>query len=93
MSAEDRDSTGRALIEDARARGYQGAEAVYRSLAVLRDSLPADVQIQLAIMLEWARDGLDRQISENNTPELVALHAAYTFARDVLLGVALRGGR
>ena len=94
MDTEDLNSQGLGgkLTEDARAREYQGAERVYRSVPTLRDGLPSDVQMQVALMLEWARVGLDWQISQQSTPELVALHAAYTYARDVLIGSSMAKG-
>jgi hypothetical protein len=39
-------------------------------------------------VFEWAREGLRQQVAINSTPELEALRAAYTYARDVLLAEA-----
>lgn len=92
MDADDLDSTGlrRALTDAAHAAGHEGAEALYRAIAGLRDQLSPEVQKQLAAAFEWAREGVNAQISRSETSELVALYAAYTYARDVLTARAER---
>ncbi len=54
MAADDLDSSGvrRALQEDARSLGHEGAEAVYRSVSILRDQLPRDTRLHVTIMLD-----------------------------------------
>jgi hypothetical protein len=84
----DIDSSGvrRALVLEAQERGFDSAEAVYRAVASLRDFLPGPAKKQLAVAFEWAREGINRQTSQNHRPaELEALYAAYGYARDVLL--------
>lgn len=87
QTENDLDATGvrRALVLDEQNNLKEGAEGVYRAVAPLRDQLPADAQKHLAAVFEWAREGIHRQIESNRTPELEALHAAYTYARDVLI--------
>ena len=68
---------------------FTSAEAVYRSVSTLCDLLPPDTQKQLAVCFEWAREGISRQTSEDRvSPELEGLHAAYGYARDVILATA-----
>jgi hypothetical protein len=80
----------KARLAAAKAEGHSSAEAVYRTVVWLRDQLPADAQMQLAVCFEWAREGIARQSAGEITQELQALHAAYSYARDVMLA---RGGR
>lgn len=69
--------------------GFASAEAVYRSVSTLCDMLPPHIQKQLAVCFEWAREGIARQTSEDKvSPELQGLHAAYGYARDVMLATA-----
>ena len=69
--------------------GFASAEAVYRSVSTLCDLLPPDTQKQLAVCFEWAREGIARQTSEDEvSSELEGLHAAYGYARDVMLATA-----
>lgn len=84
------DATGvrRALVAEAQAGGHESAEALYRAVASLRDLLSPEAQIQLAACFEWAREGIARQTSGEVSPELKALHAAYAYARDVMLATA-----
>ena len=90
---EDVDSTGvrKARLAEARAGGLASAESVYRIVVWLREQLPPDAQTQLAVCFEWAREGIARQPSGEITKELQALHAAYTYARDVMLAQAGKG--
>ena len=76
---------------EARAEGHSSAEAVYRTVVWLRDQLSADAQIQLAVCFEWAREGIARQSAGEITKELQALHAAYSYARDVMLARSGKG--
>ena len=87
------DSTGvrRALVAKAKASGYESAEAIYRAVACLRDALPPEAQTQLAVCFEWAREGIARQTAGEVSEELKALHAAYAYARDVMLAAARKG--
>lgn len=71
---------------------YEGAETVYRSVATLRDFLPPKAQQGLAICFEWAREGIVRRSTGELSPELKALHAAYGYARDVMLETAKSAG-
>jgi hypothetical protein len=64
------------------------AEAVYRSVEMLRNLLPRSVQRELAICLEWARKGIDQHMAKAGSPELEALGAAYAFARDEMRAAA-----
>jgi hypothetical protein len=93
MTNDDVDSTGRRRVLEAVARedGFRNAESVYRAVAALRDQLPDEARRQVVVMLEWAREGIARQNGEA-TAELAALHAAYTYARDVLAGIRVRDG-
>ena len=71
-----------------------GRMEVLRALGTvvwLRDQLPADAQMQLAVCFEWAREGIGRQSAGEITKELQALHAAYTYARDVMLARSGKG--
>lgn len=69
--------------------GIASAEAVYRSVSTLCDLLPPHIQKQLAVCFEWAREGIARQTSEDKvSPQLEGLHAAYAYARDVMLATA-----
>ncbi|HSC06702.1 MAG TPA: hypothetical protein VLD59_07735 [Steroidobacteraceae bacterium] len=90
---DDVDASGvrRARVAQAKAEGHSSAEAVYRTVVWLRDQLPADAQTQLAVCFEWAREGIARQSAGEITQELQALHAAYTYARDVMLTRARKG--
>jgi hypothetical protein len=93
MIQEDLAATGvrKALEESAQARGHETAEAVYRTVATLRDSLRPQEQEGLAVCFEWARAGIVGQASGELPAELKALHAAYGYARDVMLETAQRG--
>ena len=75
----------RVLEMGARADGFSSVESVYRAVAPLRDLLPKEAKQQLVVMLEWAREGIASQNPDSNA-ELAALHAAYTYARDILNG-------
>jgi hypothetical protein len=94
MNRDDLESTGmrKALAESAQVNGFESAEAVYRAVASLRDLLPADAQKQVAVCFEWAREGIARQTADTVSPELEALHAAYGYARDVMLAAARKNG-
>ena len=81
----------KARLAEARAEGHSSAEAVYRTVVWLRDQLSADAQIQLAVCFEWAREGIARQSAGEITKELQALHAAYSYARDVMLARSGKG--
>lgn len=85
METDDLDTTAvrRVLTMQAHVEGHERAEAVYRSVAALRDLLPAAAQTQMAIAFEWARKGIAGQGVRSS--ELDALDAAYTYARDVML--------
>jgi hypothetical protein len=69
---------------------HSSAETVYRTVVWLCDQLPPDAQTQLAVCFEWAREGIVRQAPGEISQELKALHAAYTYARDVMLHGAQR---
>lgn len=86
MNNNDTEATGerRALESAANKDGFRNAESVYRAVAALRDLLPEEARRQVVVMLEWAREGIARQ-NIDSTAELAALHAAYTYARDVLI--------
>src|SRR5262245_4136776 len=92
---EDLDASGgrKARLARAQASGHESAEAVYRIVVWLRDQLPADAQKQLAVCFEWAREGIVRQTTGDVSEELKALHAAYTYARDLMLDSARKGPR
>lgn len=94
MDRDNLESTGmrKALVENAQVNGFESAEAVYRAVASLRDLLPPDAQKQVAVCFEWAREGIARQTAERVSPELEALHAAYGYARDVMLAAARKNG-
>ncbi|HEY4645030.1 MAG TPA: hypothetical protein VIH25_02000 [Steroidobacteraceae bacterium] len=94
MIREDLESSGvrNALTENGQASGHERAEAVYRSVAPLRDLLPPDAQKQLAICFEWAREGIAHHTAGEVSPELSALHAAYGYARDVMLETTKNSG-
>lgn len=94
MIREDLASSGvrKALAESAQARGHEGAETVYRTVATLRDCLPPKAQEGLAVCFEWAREGIVRRTTGDLSPELRALHAAYGYARDVMLETAKNSG-
>lgn len=91
MKDNDTESTGvrRALEVGAREEGFRNAESVYRAVAALRDLLPEEARRQVVVMLEWAREGITSQKADSNG-ELQALHAAYTYARDVLISLHTR---
>lgn len=93
MQRDDLDNTAvrRALTPDALV-AQEGAEALYRTVDSLRDYLSIQAQKQLAIVFEWAREGIGRQTVDNRSAELEALHAAYSYARDVLLASAKKNG-
>ncbi len=78
----------RILVIDAAENHQEGAEQIYRCVAALRDHLPPDAQKCLAAIMEWAREGLTHQNETNRTPELESMHAAVTYARDVLVETA-----
>jgi hypothetical protein len=84
---DDLDASGvrKARVAQAHASGHESAEAVYRTVVWLRDELPVDAQKQLAVCFEWAREGIARQSTGDVSEELKALHAAYTYARDLML--------
>ena len=86
MQYDDLNVTGvrRAPHLDRRTRQREGAEGIYGTVSSL-DMLPTGAQKHLALVFEWAIDGIRRQIEINRTPELEALHAAYTYAHDVLV--------
>ncbi len=94
MEPDDLDATAvrRGLTAEAFI-AQEGAEALCRSVDSLRDVLSMEAQKQLALAFEWAREGIARQAGENRSTELEALHAAYSYARDVLLeSVRKKGG-
>jgi hypothetical protein len=80
----------RARVLDAQQKKQEGAEQIYRCVAPLRDLLPPESQRCVAAILEWAREGIRYQNQVNSTPELDALHAAVSYARDVLVETARR---
>jgi len=92
ISDEDSGHTGtrRALLEAARGLGHHDSQAVLRTLAVLRDNLPPEVRLQIAMMLDWAREGLNHSAGDVQKPELTALGSAYAHARDVLLASVIK---
>ena len=94
-SADDLSSTGvrRALLEAAQEQQQEGAEGIYRAVAPLRDLLPPDAQKHLASVFEWAREGINRQLEIERSADLQALHAACTYARDVLVATVRRHGK
>jgi hypothetical protein len=89
MQSDDLDATSvrRALVVDRRKNKREGAEGIYRTAGQLRDVLPTDGHRDVALMLEWAIEGIRRQIEVNRTPQLEALHEAYAYARDVLVAM------
>ena len=94
MIREDLASSGvhQALAESAQPCSHEGAETVYRSVATLRDLLPPRAQQGLAVCFEWAREGIVRRSTGELSPDLRALHAAYGYARDVMLETAKSSG-
>ena len=86
MQSHDLNVTGvrRAPHVDRRTNQREGAEGIYHTVSSL-DMLPTGAQKHLAVVFEWAIDGIRRQIEINRTPELEALQAAYTYAHDVLV--------
>src|SRR4249920_2629124 len=83
--ADDLDTTSIRKFSLKRRSTEQGtAEAVYRSVELLRNLLPTSVQRELAISFEWARLAIDQRMPSGASPEpeLEALAAAYAFARD-----------
>ena len=94
MIREDLESTGvcKASAENAHASSHERAEAVYRSVATLRDTLPPAGHKELAVCFEWARQGIARQTAGGLSPELEVLYAAYCYARDVMLEAAKKSG-
>jgi hypothetical protein len=81
--ADDLDTTSiRKFSLKARSSHEGSAEAVYRSVELLRNLLPKSVQRELAICFEWARQGISQRMVNGSSPELEALGAAYAFARD-----------
>jgi hypothetical protein len=81
----------RALVLDAQQNHQEGAEQIYRCVAPLRDLLPPDAQTCLAVILEWAREGIRHHNQTQGSSDLEALRAAVSYARDVLLETARRG--
>ena len=81
--ADDLDTTGIRKFSLKRGSTDEGtAEAVYRSVELLRNLLPTSAQRELAICFEWARLAIDQRMTSGASPELEALRAAYAFARD-----------
>ena len=84
--ADDLDTTSiRKFSLKGRSSDAGSAEAVYRSVELLRNLLPTSVQRELAICFEWARQGIAQRMANGGSPELEALGAAYSFARDEML--------
>jgi hypothetical protein len=69
---------------------YESADTLYRLVPLLRELLPREAKRQLAVAFEWAREGIVKQGA--TTPELEALHAAYGYARDVMLAALEKTG-
>ena len=89
----DASAVRKARIAQSHAAGHESAEAVYRTVVWLRDQLPLDAQTQLAVCFEWAREGIARQNPGEISEELKALHAAYTYARDLMVDSVNKRGR
>ena len=84
--ADDLDTTGiRKFSLKGRSSDEGSAEAVYRSVELLRNLLPTSVQRELATCFEWARQGISQRTGSGSSAELEALGAAYSFARDEML--------
>ncbi len=84
---DDLDATG---IRKVSLQGQDdgGASAVYHSLDLLRNVLPASAQRMLAVSFEWAREGTARHGARAGSSELEILSSAYAFARDEMLAAA-----
>jgi hypothetical protein len=82
MDPDDLDATVARLAQSVHEQ--EGAEGLNRTAALL-SQLPTDAQKHLALVFEWAIEGIRRQILINRTPELEALHEAYSNARDLLV--------
>jgi len=65
-----------------------GASAVYHSLDLLRNVLPASAQRMLAVSFEWARKGTSQHDARARSSDLETLSSAYAFARDEMLAAA-----
>jgi hypothetical protein len=65
-----------------------GASAVYHSLELLRNVLPASAQRMLAVSFEWARKGTAQHGARTGSSDLETLSSAYAFARDEMLTAA-----
>jgi hypothetical protein len=65
-----------------------GASAVYHSLDLLRNVLPASAQRMLAVSFEWAREGAAQHGERAGSSDLETLSSAYAFARDEMLAAA-----
>ena len=85
---DDLDTTAvrRALVLDRQGEQLEGAESIYQTVVQLRPLLSADACKHLAAIFEWAREGIRQQVDID--PGLEALHAACTYARDVLVAEA-----
>jgi hypothetical protein len=83
MDSDDLDPTviRRALVVD---EPQESADGIHLTAAQLT-ALPADAKKHLAIILEWAIDGIRRHIEIDQTPELRSLLKGYVSARDVLV--------
>jgi hypothetical protein len=66
-------------------------EDFHRTVTQLTDQLPADHQKHLAILLEWAIEGIRHHIEIDREHHLDALHAAYAEARDGLVATLRKG--
>jgi hypothetical protein len=93
MAADEPDDLGTTAIRkvslDLRDEGSAGA--VYHSIDLLKNLLPASVQRHLAVCYEWARQGVVHQMAGGRSTDLETLEAAYAFARDELRVAAREG--
>ncbi len=64
---------------------HEGAEQIYRCVAQLRDALPIETQRCVAVVFEWALEGINRENQLNRAPDIEALCAAISYARDALV--------
>lgn len=80
------------MLEAERSLGHHESEAVLRSLSAFRNNLPAEARMQMATILEWAREGITHGIGDDLKPELQGLRTASAHARDILLASVIKEG-
>jgi len=79
--------------DEAAQQFHEGAEQIYRCVASLRDVLPTEAQKCLAAVFEWALEGINRESLLNRAPDIEALRAAMSYARDVLVEATKQDGK